>query len=137
MVPIRGRRVLLMAESREAARGCARSLARCGALLIGPATTPTEALSLIANEAPDAAVIDLDVAGRRAGDIADALDRAGAAFVFVTDEGVAAGADLEDAPLLAKPPSAAALEAALDAAMTAGPWRGAARPGLGTAAARC
>lgn len=124
MVPIRGKRVLLMAETSEAARGCALALAECGAYVLGPARTPAEALSLIANARPDAAVIDLEVAGRRASDIADALDRAGAAFVFVTDEGVAPAFELDDAPLLPKPPSAAALELALTAALAAGPWRG-------------
>lgn len=72
--------------------------------VVGPAPNVVQALQLIADDAPDAAVLDVSLDGARSYPIADALAERGIPFVFLTGF---ATSDLPTAygnrPILSKP----------------------------------
>ncbi|MGE0748052.1 MAG: response regulator [Rhodospirillales bacterium] len=75
-----------------------------GCAVIGPAGTVARALSLIDSEAPDGALVDLNLGGEHAGPIAAALKARNIPFIFVSGYGrtMADGANA-DVPIVSKP----------------------------------
>ena len=61
-----------------------------GAIIVGPAATVEDALALLAEGAPDGAVLDLNLAGDKSFTVADALMAQGVPLVFVTSYGAEA-----------------------------------------------
>jgi DNA-binding response OmpR family regulator len=66
------------------ARDLRRLLASQGCIVIGPARIPAQALALIANEPPNAAILDINLDGQSALPVADALAAREVPFVVVS-----------------------------------------------------
>jgi DNA-binding response OmpR family regulator len=88
--------------------------------VVGPATTPAEAVELAAETPPDLALVDVHLARHTSGiDAAQALAKRGVACLYVTSFGEElqrGGARAAGIGCLAKPFSESALLAAVDAA---------------------
>ena len=75
-----------------------------GCNVIGPAPNPATARRLIAETAPDAALLDANLAGQRVDALAMELRRRGIPFAFATGFGrESLPPEYGDAPLLTKP----------------------------------
>jgi CheY-like chemotaxis protein len=112
---LRGRRILVVEDEALVAMLVEDALIDAGCDVIGPVATVAEALSLLdAGDVPEAAVLDLNLAGETSAPVADALASRGVPFVVATGYG-AAGLPPEhkSAPVLAKPYDPAELTAAL------------------------
>ncbi|WP_309084405.1 HWE histidine kinase domain-containing protein [Chelativorans sp.] len=102
--PLDGKRVLLVEDEPLVALDLESSLREKGCIVVGPAGTVSEALRLIGGEAIDAALVDANLQGEPAGDVAAALTRAGIRFAFVSGYGrEGLPASFQQAPLVAKP----------------------------------
>ena len=79
-------------------------LLAAGGDVIGPATNLETARRLIAETAPDAALLDANLAGARVDDLAVELRRRGVPFAFATGFGRASLPEaFHDVPVLGKP----------------------------------
>jgi len=109
-----GRHILIVEDNFNIAVGLARLFKAQGAEVIGPAPTVAEALALVANlERIDAAVLDINLRGKLAYPVVDALRDRGVPVVFMTgydDETILQG--YRDIPCLRKP---VAIERVIDA----------------------
>ncbi|MBX6742189.1 MAG: response regulator [Acetobacteraceae bacterium] len=114
MTRLSGRRVLVVEDEALVAMLVEDALLDAGASVIGPAATVAEALALLEREAPEAAVLDLNLAGETSTPVADALAARGVPFVVATGYG-AEGLPPGHAavPVLAKPYDPDELTAAL------------------------
>jgi CheY-like chemotaxis protein len=83
-----GRSVLVVEDEPLLAMLLEEQLAEAGARVIGPSTTPAEALACLARELPDAAVLDRNLGGEDSLPVATELIRRGIPFmvVFGSDE---------------------------------------------------
>ena len=81
-----GRRVLIVVDESLVARLLVTSLEDMGCVPVGPAATVDEGLRM-ASEPVDAALLDVNVAGRQVFPIAQALKDRGVPFVFSTGYG--------------------------------------------------
>ncbi len=115
MSSLSGRRVLVVEDEALVAMLVEDALLDAGATVLGPAATVAEALGLLQRERPEAAVLDLNLAGETSTPVADALARIGVPFVVATGYG-AEGLPREHAgvPVLTKPYDPADLTAALE-----------------------
>jgi CheY-like chemotaxis protein len=103
--PLGGRRILVVEDEALVAMLVEDALVDAGSEVIGPVATVADAVALLDREAPpDAAVLDLNLAGETSVPVADMLAARGVPFVVATGYG-AAGLPPEhkDAPVLAKP----------------------------------
>jgi CheY-like chemotaxis protein len=83
-----GRRILIVEDGVFVADSLKLYLEQRGAVVVGPAGTVPEALELIRGpERLDWAIVDLDLKGKRAYSVADALAALDVKFVFVTGYG--------------------------------------------------
>ena len=109
-----GLHILIVEDNFNIAVGLARLFKAQGAEVIGPAPTVAEALALVANlERIDAAVLDINLRGKLAYPVVDALRDRGVPVVFMTgydDETILQG--YRDIPCLRKP---VAIERVIDA----------------------
>jgi len=114
MSPLTGLRVLVVEDESLVAMLVEDTLREAGCEVMGPAGTVEDALRLLADERPDAAVLDLNLAGESSIPVADRLADFGVPFVVATGYG-AAGLPPKHraAPVLAKPYDPADLRAAL------------------------
>jgi DNA-binding response OmpR family regulator len=72
--------------------------------VVGPASTVAQALALIESSVPDAAILDVSIAGGHSFPVADVLRRGGVRYAFLTGHGAGSiDAAHADAPLLTKP----------------------------------
>jgi CheY-like chemotaxis protein len=104
MSKLAGRRVLIVEDEALVAMLVEDALLDAGAEVIGPVATVTEALALLDSAVPDAAVLDLNLAGETSTPVADVLAQRGIPFVVATGygaEGLPAGH--ASVPVLAKP----------------------------------
>jgi DNA-binding response OmpR family regulator len=76
--------VLVVEDEWLIAIAVADSLETAGFTVVGPAPTVDQALSLIAANAVECAVLDVTLSGTDSFPVADALDRQGVPFAFVT-----------------------------------------------------
>lgn len=81
------RRILVVEDEALVAMLVEDALLDAGALVIGPAATVAEALALLEHETPDAAVLDLNLAGETSTPVADALALRRIPFVVATGYG--------------------------------------------------
>ena len=102
---LKGRRILVVEDEALVAMLVEDALLDAGAIVLGPAATVAEALGLLEREpAPDAAVLDLNLAGETSTPVANVLAERGVPFVVATGYG-ASGLPPGHAkvPVLAKP----------------------------------
>ena len=80
-------------------------LADQGCAVVGPAATVDRALALLAQEKPEAAILDVNLDGTTAAPVAAALKAQGVPFVLATGYGDAQPLqpELKDAPRVDKP----------------------------------
>lgn len=104
MTSLSGRRILVVEDEALVAMLVEDALLDSGAQVLGPVATVAEALALLGREAPDAAVLDLNLAGEPSTPVADALAAQKIPFVVATGYG-ADGLPPGHAkvPVLAKP----------------------------------
>lgn len=116
---IEGRRVLVVEDESLVAMLLETILEDMGCLPVGPASTVDEGLQLVSGDAPlDAALLDVNVAGRQVFPIAEALKARGVPFVFSTGYGEGGLPDeWRGQPTLQKPFTEAAVRDALMKAM--------------------
>ena len=116
---IAGRRVLVIEDESLVAMLLETILEDMGCVPIGPAATVDEGLELASDPAPiDAALLDVNVAGRQVFPIAEALKARGVPFVFSTGYGEGGLPDeWRGQPTLQKPFTEAAVRDALIKAM--------------------
>jgi DNA-binding LytR/AlgR family response regulator len=82
---LRGWRILVVEDDYLIAADLEASLAEVGAMVVGPASSISDALQIIASsDRLDAAVLDVNIRGERVYAVADALRERGVPFVFAT-----------------------------------------------------
>jgi len=83
--PLKDRRVLIVEDDYLMAEELRAEFERAGASVVGPAGRVSDALSLIEKNLPiQGAVLDINLAGEMAFDVADLLRTNNVPFVFVT-----------------------------------------------------
>ena len=113
-----GRRVLVVEDEALVAMLLETILEDMGCMAVGPAATVDEGLRMASNEAVDAALLDVNVAGRQVFPVAQALKDRGVPFVFSTGYGEGGLPDeWRGQPTLQKPFTEAAVRDALMSAM--------------------
>ena len=113
-----GRRVLVVEDEALVAMLLETILEDMGCMAVGPAATVDEGLRMAADEAVDAALLDVNVAGRQVFPVAQALKDRGVPFVFSTGYGEGGLPDEgRGQPTLQKPFTEAAVRDALMSAM--------------------
>lgn len=80
-------RILLVEDESLVAMMMTGFLDQLGCLVLGPCGTPFEALAYLKEHAVDAAILDVNLGGETVYPVADALNRLGVPFVFVTGYG--------------------------------------------------
>ena len=110
-----GHRILVAEDELLLAMEIRRFLEDWGCLVLGPVPSVSRALALLAEEAPDGAVLDVNLKGELAAPVAEALAAREVPFVLLTGYGVPMVTEpvLRAAPRLDKPVSPVSLEAAL------------------------
>lgn len=104
MTRLTGRKILVVEDEALVAMLVEDALLDAGAEVIGPAATVAEALRLLDKARPDAAVLDLNLAGETSTPVADVLAAAGVPFVVATGYGADGLPPAHAAvPVLAKP----------------------------------
>jgi ActR/RegA family two-component response regulator len=84
MTQLAGKRALIVEDDNVLAMHLAGELAAQGATVIGPAATVAEALDVIASSELDVAIVDINLGGKAAFPVADALADRRVPFVFAT-----------------------------------------------------
>ena len=108
------RKVLVVEDEALVAMLVEDALLDAGFDVMGPAATVAEALALLEAEAPDAVVLDLNLAGETSTPVADMLVRRGIPYVIATGYGASGlPPGHQDAMVLAKPYDPAELTAML------------------------
>ena len=79
-----GCRLLVVEDEYFIADDIARAIRRIGAEVVGPVARRKDAMALIEGERLDAAVVDINLQGEAAFQLADALAERGVPFVFAT-----------------------------------------------------
>lgn len=107
---LRDQRVLVVEDEAVVAMELTRVLTAAGAKVVGPAGTIEEALSLLADQPIDRALLDVNLGGRLITPVAQALARRRIPFVYLTGY---QEPDVDDGPILRKPVATSALLGAL------------------------
>lgn len=115
MMPLARKRVLVVDDEMLIALETERKLLNAGCTVIGPAARLAPAIAMAREEAPDAAVLDINLAGAMVWPLAAELSSRGIPFVLVSGYGSAleVPAGFEKVPRLSKPLNGAALIEAL------------------------
>ena len=105
MGALEGRRVLIVEDEMLVGMELESLLQRQGCTALGPAPTVARALDLLEDERSDAALLDINLNGESAIQVAQALSARDVPFVLVTGYGEAQSseAELRDAPRVDKP----------------------------------
>lgn len=119
MARLTGKKILLVEDEVLIADMVADMLVGLGATVIGPATSLEAGLALARTEDIDAAVLDVNLRGKRIDPLADELEARRVPVLFATGYGAAASAERNGAPVIDKPYTQDKLAAALMRAMTA------------------
>jgi CheY-like chemotaxis protein len=116
MIRFPGRRVLVLEDEVLLAIEAAETLEDLGAVVVGPVHRIDDALGLVAGEALDAALLDVNIGGRSSREVAERLRARGVPIVFATGYGARADV-LPGCPVLDKPYSRSQVAAALTLAL--------------------
>jgi CheY-like chemotaxis protein len=116
-----GKRVLIVEDEHIIAIDLAHELAAAGAKIIGPVATVGAALDLIASTDPDGVILDLDLRGKIAFPIADALANRHIPFIFSTGYDCEIPARHTNVPRVTKPAPTSAVCLALEEAISTAP----------------
>ncbi len=81
---LKGLRVLVVEDDYLTARWLASHLEEWGCRVVGPAASAEEGERMVDSRPIDAALLDVNLRGKHSGAIADALERRGVPFLFVT-----------------------------------------------------
>jgi PAS domain S-box-containing protein len=101
---LQGKRILVVEDEPLVAMELESNLAAAGCEVVGPAGTLEQARSLLAQESFDAALVDVNLAGRTVDELAAALTQRNCPFAFVTGYGrEALPRGFQDAVVLGKP----------------------------------
>jgi DNA-binding response OmpR family regulator len=102
--PLADKRILVVEDEYFIARDLERALQAADAIVVGPVATLEQGLDLAESQTLDAAVLDVDLAGERAFEIADRLSARDVPWAFLTgyDEW-ALPAPYRSASIVAKP----------------------------------
>lgn len=113
--------ILVVEDEVLVAMELCNGLAAVGWDVLGPATTTDEALDLLAGDRqPDAAILDINLAGKLVFPLADLLRARGIPFVFCTGYEETGGGDrYQDAPVVRKPVNLETLGQELNRVLTA------------------
>jgi len=117
MSALAGKRILVVEDEVLIAEMVVDMLVGLGATVVGPATTIEAGLALAGSETIDAAVLDINVRGKRIDPIADLLAAREIPMLFATGYGMAAGAERRNGPVIDKPYTQERLASALAHAM--------------------
>ncbi|MDB5316983.1 MAG: hypothetical protein JWO24_2827 [Rhodospirillales bacterium] len=102
--PLSGKSILVVEDEQLVAMLIEDALLDAGATVLGPAATVEEALALLLESTPDAAVMDMNLCGHMATPVADRLAALGVPFLVATGYGVdGLPPSHAEAPVLAKP----------------------------------
>ena len=114
MSNLRGRYILVVEDEALVAMLLEDVLTDVGCKVMGPVSTVAQALALLKDNRPEAAVLDLNLAGETSEPVADALAALGVPFLVATGYGAEGRpAGHRGAPVLAKPYDPAELTLAL------------------------
>ena len=104
---LHGLRVLVVEDEYMVASLIADYLANLGCEVIGPVRSSGRALEVIAQEHPDAAVLDINLNPGTSAPVARALEHEGLPFLYMTgyEDLTMLPAELRDHPILRKPMS--------------------------------
>jgi CheY-like chemotaxis protein len=83
-MPLGGRSILVVEDSYFVAMSMKRILAELGAVVVGPAASVDDAMSLLERSECDGAVLDVNLGDETAQPVAELLARRGVPFIFVT-----------------------------------------------------
>lgn len=115
MSGLNGRRILVVEDEALIAMLVEDALLEAGAHVLGPAATVEEAMTLFDSERPEAAVLDINLAGQASIPVADRLVAHAIPFVVATGYGAAGLPERHrNVPVLAKPYDPRDLIAALE-----------------------
>lgn len=89
MSDLSGKRVLVVEDEPIIAMTVEDTLIEFGATVIGPATSVEDAIKLVDASSPYAALLDLNLNGKRSDAVADLLVQRSVPFVFATGYGMA------------------------------------------------
>lgn len=104
MTGLKGRRILVVEDEALIAMLVEDALLDAGADVLGPAATVEEAIALFESGNPEAAVLDINLAGQASTPVADMLADHGVPFVVATGYGAAGLSERHrGVPVLAKP----------------------------------
>lgn len=115
---IRGKRILVLEDDVLLALDAADALEAGGAIVLGPVHRVSAALALLEKEHPDAALLDVNIAGATSADVAKRLADAGVPFVLATGYGGLSGIEGSGA-VVDKPYTHQQLNAALAEVLSA------------------
>jgi len=102
--PLKGLKVLVVEDQAPIALQMEDMLVESECEVVGPASRVGQALRLLSDNAVDAAVLDLNIAGELVYPVADALDARGLPYVFATGYSPSDVADrYSHRPVLQKP----------------------------------
>ncbi len=112
--PLGGLSILIIEDDFYLADDAQQALEAAGAAVLGPVSNADDALELLARTRPDCALVDVNLGGGANFVSAEALQRLGVPFVFLTgyDESIIP-AQFASIPRLQKPAARSALLAAL------------------------
>jgi CheY-like chemotaxis protein len=110
-----GLRVLAVEDESLVAMWLEDLLTDLGCRVVGPANTISSALTLLAQQPIQAAVLDINIAGEKVFPVADRLAALNVPFVFATGYGVSGVQDPHaHRPVIQKPYTMATLQRALE-----------------------
>lgn len=107
-----GQRLLVVEDELLVALDIESILSEAGLDVVGPASSAAEALKLIADTPPDAALLDANLSGQPIDAVAQALGERGIPFAYVTGYGRESLPAAHPAPIVPKPFNAEQLLAA-------------------------
>lgn len=103
MSAIQGKRILIVEDEFFIAATASQLLEELGAVIVGPASTVSQALALAESENIDAALLDINLYGQSSAAVAAKLRARGIPVVFATGYGKGDGKDPVGRYVLGKP----------------------------------
>ena len=113
MSALAGKRVLVIEDEAIIAAMIEDMPTELGAVVVGPAGTLAKAVELARREPIDAGMLDVNIRSEKIDPVIETLRGRGVPFVLATGYAAAAGAAMDNAPVIEKPFTRDRLESAL------------------------